>query len=183
MSDEFDFSGIKPIEIPVKGPDGNDYVLKEANGTAAKLFNDARIGGVLLGEEGNAQRVSDIGKLEPYLVSLCLFGQPGDRPIKQQVIEQWPYQVIKKLYNKAIEISHLSEKEDPILNGLNKVLSHGRAPTTMEELRTFVSQFKEDKEIKPLYKWLKEDPSKNSQRSMTDGSELQTKSEDAPSPS
>jgi hypothetical protein len=157
VSESFDFSSLSPVEIPVVGPDGKQYVLKEANGTAAKRYNDARTGGILF-EGGQLKKIEGAGSLEPLLVSLCLFAVEGEgekkvlRPMAnhQPYIErEFPARVIKQLYNKAREISNL-EEGNPVGDAMKKALSHPNAPVSYESFKEFVEGLQGDKEIRPL---------------------------------
>ena len=116
MSDEFDFSGITRIEIPVTGPNGKKYILKEADGAAAVKYRNAVMDGITLGEGTGdritAKKITGQASVEPLLVSLCLFDAEHDKPVHISVVQGWPYRVQKKLYDKVKEISELDE-EDP----------------------------------------------------------------------
>jgi hypothetical protein len=171
MSD-FDFSDLTPIAIPVVGPDGENYILKEATGRAAKIYNNARIEGVML-EAGQPKTIKGIGGLEPLLVSLCLWAD-NDRPVTQQFIEGWPSKVVKKLYNKAKEISDLDEeeKESPTKTALKACLSHEDSPITFQQLRDHVLKIEQNgSALKPLFEEGDEELVKNSPSSTMAGSE------------
>ncbi|GIW60120.1 MAG: hypothetical protein KatS3mg087_1186 [Patescibacteria group bacterium] len=117
-----DFSGVVLTEIPVIGPDGNKYVLKEATAKAAKEFNNARISGVVLGPTGKPQKLESIGELESLLVSLCLFAEDG-RPVHRQQIEKWPARVVRKLFIEAKRISKLDEDVENLTVSLKELLT------------------------------------------------------------
>jgi len=170
VKDEFDFSSLEIQEVPVRGPDGKDYVLREANGGAAKKYNDARTGGIKF-KDGSAESVSGMGGLEPLLVSLCLYRTNDDdgnilpkaipMATKLPYIErEFPYQVIKVLHDKAREISNLSEG-NPYGDSLKKALELGGAPTTYEDLKTFVDGLPDSKEYRALRLIFEEDEAKN----------------------
>ena len=106
-----DYSGHVVVEIPVQGPDGNEYILKEANGRAVKEFTNARLSGVTLGIEGKPETVRGIGSLELLLVSLCLQRVDG-KPVHLRELEKWSGKIITELYGIAKEISGIDEKED-----------------------------------------------------------------------
>lgn len=170
MSNEFDFGDLTPVEIDVVGPDKLKYVLKEANGHAAKVFNNARTQGIVF-DDGKLKSITGAGELEPLLVSLCLFGE-GDRPVQQKVIEKWPERVVKKLFNKAKEISHLLEEVNPLKGALEVALTHKDSPVSFEDFKSFVDSL-DDKRVKSLKDLLEkdEDAVKNSPQSTTVGSE------------
>ncbi|MEM2932494.1 MAG: hypothetical protein QXI61_06605 [Nitrososphaerota archaeon] len=134
---KFDFSNLSVIEVPVIGPDGQKYVLKEATAKVAKEFNNARISGVVLGPTGKPQRLESIGELESLLVSLCLFHEDG-RPVLRQQIEKWPAKVVKSLFDEAKRISGLDEGLDFVKESLSFVLFHENSPIAFEDFYQFV---------------------------------------------
>jgi len=169
---EFDFSDLKIQEIDVRGPDGHDYVLREANGAAARKYNDARMSGIKF-KDGSAESITGMGGLEPLLVALCLYRTSDDKgnelppsgflPMasKQVYIErEFPGRVIKKLHDKAKELSNLSEA-DPYGDTLKKALGLGGAPTTYDALKEFVEGLPKTKEYKALQAIFEEDEAKN----------------------
>lgn len=176
---EFDFSDLEWVEIPVKGPDGRDYILREADAGAAAKYNDARISGITL-DDGKPVKVDKIGGLEVLLVSLCLKAV-DKRPVHAKTLEGWHERVIKKLYSKAREISDLEElATDDNLVILKQTFERENAPFPYSEIEKFV-QSQTDPYYQPLQKSMavvsKEDSAKNSLPSMTNNSRLQENSE------
>jgi hypothetical protein len=170
-----DFSKLQTVELSVIGPDGDNYILREANGRAAKIFNNARISGVTL-EDGKPKSLSGIGDLEPLLVSLCLFGE-NDRPLTVSFVEKWPSRVVKKLYNKAREISDLDEgeMENELVTALKKCLDSNGSPMSYVQFKSYV-EATEDSAVEPLRDLLAtsdspEERAKNLLENTTDGSE------------
>lgn len=168
---DFDFSGLLPIEIPYKTPDGKDYVLKAANGKVAKQFTNARIAAIKF-KDGDMAGASDLGNLEPLLVSLCSEDLTNKgRPVHQAEVEKWPYSMIKKLYETAKRIGNLDEEEDPIKQALVKALARPDTPVRPNEFRDWIESL-QGKEYRPLQLLFKEeDESKNLQKTTMDGSE------------
>ncbi len=166
---EFDFSNLTLYEKHILGPDGENYTLKEANGRAAKIYNNARIAGVTLGDSGKAESITGIGDLEPLLVSLCLFGDEG-RPIQQAVVEKWSYQVVKKLHDKIKEVSNLDEQENPIKEAIEKALERQDSPIALDDFCSYIKGLN-NPEVKPLQELLKDVTVKNLPISTTNGSE------------
>ena len=120
-----DFSSIEVIEIPVVGPDKNNYVLREASGDSVARFNNAR-GRCVQFKDGGMSSVDGQGDLEAFLVSLCLFHIKDDcdtsdpstwtadvkKSVKAPIIRAWPERVVRPLFEKAKEISEVDEPED-----------------------------------------------------------------------
>lgn len=167
---EFDFSDIQWIEIPVTGPDNEEYILRELDAGGARKYNDARISGVTM-EDGKVVKVENIGGLEVLLVSLCLRAV-NKRPIRPQSIEGWQERIIKKLFDKAKEISDIEEESaDDNLVVLKQTFGREDAPFPYEEIKRFVDSQTDDY-YKPLQKAMaaadKEDSAKNLPKSSTD---------------
>lgn len=156
---EFDFSDVESKDVPVKGPDGKDYILCEADGAAVVKFRNTSLACHKYDSEGNLVGVKDLASVEPLLVSLCLFEILPDgtrQPTTVKLISSWKNRVQKTLFNKAMEISDIREqpKERTLLA---QVLSADNSPITIEALRDWVEQFADDP-YKPLKKWLAETP-------------------------
>lgn len=115
-----DFGSLKVIEVPmILG--GDNYVLCEADGNAGCAYRNALLSSADLtfeGTKGKVGKVHNLASVEPLLVSMCLFkvGSDGTRkPVPEKVIRTWPARIVKKLYDKAKEISELDEtKEEEI---------------------------------------------------------------------
>lgn len=127
---EFNFSSLEVIEIPVVGPDNKPYVLREASGDVVAKFNNAR-GRCVEFQEKGIHKMHGGGDLEAFLVSLCLFHAARDsnneevdmdhpelwtadtkKPLTAMTIRSWPGKVVKVLFDKAKEISEIDEPED-----------------------------------------------------------------------
>lgn len=91
--------------------DGKKYILREADGTAACRYNNAKLHGTKFDENGKAVGIGNLADVEPLLVSLCLFEDGAKTHVPLAVVSAWPYQVIKALFDEAKEISHLDERD------------------------------------------------------------------------
>ncbi len=116
MTDSFDFNDLTLIEIPVS-VDGKDFILREADGDTAKKYQNALLGSFTLGPEGKPSKIAGLANVEPMLVSLCLFpvdanGNTSKQHVQESVVGKWPSRVVKKLYEKAKEISEIDKTED-----------------------------------------------------------------------
>ncbi len=117
MNDQYDFSSLAIIEIPVVGPDGKRYMLREASGDAVAKFNNARARCIQF-KDGAMASVSGQGDLEVLLVSYCLFhtDETGaaklNTPVDIKLIRSWPNRVVKPLYDAAREISEIDAEDD-----------------------------------------------------------------------
>lgn len=152
-----DYSDHKRIAIPVKGPDGLNYTLREVTEGQAAQFTNARMNRVVLGPKGRPQKIDGMGDLEALLVSMCLVGEQ-DRPVHENTIKGWPHRVVKELYATAQRISDFDEgaKEKTLLA---TALGLPGSPTSLAALREYVDQLVEkDEEYEPLARFLEPSP-------------------------
>lgn len=105
-----DFDSLDLLTVPVTIA-GKKYTLREIDTQGACRYNNAKLHGTKFDENGKAVGIGNLADVEPLLVSLCLFedGQPTHVPLS--VVSAWPYRVVKPLFDKAKEISHLDERE------------------------------------------------------------------------
>lgn len=107
---------IVPQEIEVQISDGTTvetYVLREASEDAAVRYRNTVMDSAEISAEGKPTRVRHLADIEPFLVHLCLWDSEGKNPTLRKV-RSWPARVVKRLYDKAREISNLAEEEDTI---------------------------------------------------------------------
>ncbi len=112
------YEELEPVEVKVthivKGVPRN-YILRSAGEKAAIKYKNCLSKSTVFGTDGKPSHVDGIHDGEPLLVSLCLFEQYGDpvreRPVPLATILEWNHQFVKKLFNKAKEISGLSDKK------------------------------------------------------------------------
>ena len=155
MSADFlDFQDLStPVEVLVSNLFGKDYILREATGDVACKFQNKRAKCMKFGTDGKTASIDDIADVDPLLLSMCLFSPndktPGtfDKPVPITTIRSWPSRIVKKLVEKAKEISELEDVEETVAD-LEKKLEAAK-----EKVKA------------------KEETSKNESGSTTDGSE------------
>lgn len=156
-----DFGSIEIQEIKVIGPDKKEYILREANGAAAKEHRNAIMDATKFGPDGKVIGLSGLASVEAKFVAACLWDDKG-RHLPVSVIEAWPARVQKQLYEKAKELSHITETS-PVRDSLKAALSTEGSPITFDELSAFIESVADTKEFKPIKRLLeKEDSVKNS---------------------
>jgi len=178
MTKKLDFTGeeFQRKELLITGPDGVDYLLRQASGGAAKRFRNERLARYIVGSDGRIIGMKDTYDLEPLLVHLCLFNLDKDGnptvPVHQNKIESWGENVVEKLFQVAKDLN--PELYSGVQEGQNlwkEALSHEDAPVTYENLSDFVNGLDDEfNDIKLLFKLSEEELAKNSPESMTDGS-------------
>ena len=131
-----DLGDISLAEVNFKIGD-NEFILKEASGEAACAYRNAILRSTELGPDGRPSKLSNLADTEPLLVSLCLFNIDGRR-ISVNDVKKWPNRIVKKLFDKAKEISELGE-EAPERKQLEEALDSPGAPCSFKDLRKFVS--------------------------------------------
>jgi hypothetical protein len=124
---EIRFDDISPIEVEVfVGKE--KYILRETSGAARVIYDNARLACYEY-QEGKLVKVHDIANIEVLLVSLCLFMSDGVTPVSEVTIKMWPGRVYKALYERAREISGMSETPENLeeqIKLLQKQLSEYR---------------------------------------------------------
>jgi hypothetical protein len=123
---EFDFSSLEIKEVEVVGPDKKQYILREANGRAAKDHRNAIMAATQFGPSGKVTGVQGLASVEAKFVAACLWDEKGRNP-SHTLIETWPARVQKQLYDKAVELSDMGE-DSPFRKALEKALSLEEAP-------------------------------------------------------
>ena len=113
---EFDFSDLETVKIPVTGPNKKRYHLVEASADATAKYKSAQARCARF-KNGEMNGVDGVGDLEPYLVSMCLFaindkGEQSTTSENFSVIRTWPSRIVIKLYDKAREISEIDRDDD-----------------------------------------------------------------------
>jgi hypothetical protein len=111
MSNEFDFSSLELIEVPVKIKD-KSYVLREASEDASAKYRNKQIESTIMvdGKPSGIRGLADAGAL---LVASCLWvrdekgAETGQVPLS--FVKALPYRISKKLFEKAKEISELKD--------------------------------------------------------------------------
>jgi hypothetical protein len=107
---EFDTLDLR--ETPVKIA-GKDYVLREANGEAARKFRNAVIKAARFNAEGKAERLEGAADAELVLINECLVDASG-RKTPIAVLAGWPNRVLRALFQEAKRLSDLDEPESSL---------------------------------------------------------------------
>lgn len=102
-------------EIPVTLNDpetgeAQEYVIRELTGKQ----RDAYLNGVSKRTKQLADgttKVTNFDGLQGDLLSRCMFLKGEDKPVKLDVVQQWPAKVQSKLFEAARELSALGQEE------------------------------------------------------------------------
>lgn len=161
MSDNetIDFGSLAPIQVEVS-MNGEEFILQEASGAVAKKFQNARLSKIKF-VDGKPSSLSEVGDIEPYLVSLCLFrkSDKGLTSVKQSEVESWPYRIQEKLFLKAKQISGLDKTETPYQELIKEAFNHPDSPVTPDQVITWVNEL-QDPKFDPIKKLFEGDESK-----------------------
>lgn len=134
----FDYGDLSKIEIPVVGPDGKNYILREAMGGAAARYKNARTKCARF-KDGGLSGADGLGNLPELLLHLTLFTTKEDGTrnpkdtISKPAVAGWPNRVIEELFTEALKISELDDAES--LDDLKK---------QREELDERIAKMEED---------------------------------------
>lgn len=116
-----DLHDIDPVEIPFEYG-GKSYVLKEASEHAVKTWRNAVMRSRSIDySDMDHPKITSTG-IQPelmdtpsLLVSLCLFHRATgeqDRPVPVEEVDQLPGRLVRRLFERAMEISELNKKDD-----------------------------------------------------------------------
>lgn len=104
----FDDLDLIEISIPI---DGAVYTLREASEDAAAKYQNALSRCTQLTDGKVSGITGPLADSQSLLVSLCLFDEKG-RFVPQSKVRQWPSRVVKRLFEKAAEISEIAGESD-----------------------------------------------------------------------
>lgn len=138
------------VEIPVK-IDDKDYILQEASGGAANVYNNDLLRGMTLGKDRRTYQSSGIAEINTRLLSQCLFeviekdGKPTRELVNIVTIKKWPDRIQTKLIEKLKEISNVDDDTQERIS-LLKALDRTDTPIPLEDFRTWVEKLVEEDE-------------------------------------
>ena len=137
---EFDFSALIPVVIPVRYGE-RDFVLKEADGEAAATYRNAAMKAARF-VDGKVTNIEGLADVEALLVSLCLFEVKPDGShgrLALGFVKSLPARMLKKLYEKAMEISDLNESgTDSRAQAMANALAHPDSPCSYQAMRDHI---------------------------------------------
>jgi hypothetical protein len=121
-----DLGDLPAVEVKVRRG-GKTYVLREADGEAARQYRNAAIRAARM-TDGEVTGIDGAADVEPLLVSLCLYyandagtitlapnGLPDKRTlVPLGVIKSWTAAQQKSLFDRAVEISGLRDEQETV---------------------------------------------------------------------
>lgn len=117
------FESLEPIEVPVR-LGKVDYVLREISGGDAAKFRNQALKYARYDPSGRITQAGDIGNLEPFLVSLCLWKLEPDgkkERVPEIVVRGWKASIVSALFARAKAISRLDEdREEETVDSVTK---------------------------------------------------------------
>lgn len=90
---------------------GQPYIIVEANGETATLYQSKILSGVTM-TEGKIEGMSGVALGQLYLVSQCLKKLDADGvpcAVSIETVKAWPNRIVKPIYEKIRELSDLVE--------------------------------------------------------------------------
>lgn len=150
-------SAYREVQVTV---DGDRYSLREASGDTATAFINAKakaIGGIATGGS-----MGDVGSLAPLLVGRCLCNAAG-KTVGPQKVASWPSPIQDKLYQRALDLSNLRDRDETVAGQLAKALADPASPVSLEDLRAYVLQLDTDefKNLRNLFTPTQQEAGKN----------------------
>jgi len=135
---EFDFDDLALIEVPVKIA-GKEYLLREASGEDARIYNNARMQGVQMEGEKILSLPEDSAGIPSLLVSRCLWETKDGKATVRVALNKvrgFPSRIIGPLFEKAKEISGLEDDTEETIS------------KQMSELRKRLERIREQEKVK-----------------------------------
>jgi hypothetical protein len=100
---KLEFDDLAPREVPVR-LGKQEYILAEASAGAAAAYDNRKMKGATLGEDGTFARLENLADLRPYAISLCLRKENGEM-VTEEWVRSLPDRIIDPLYDRLREIS------------------------------------------------------------------------------
>jgi len=113
--------------------EGVDYTLREATAAQAAKFVNARASMFRVSADGQVVGLKSIGDLPSLLVSMCLY-TADDKPVRRDVVDRLGQPILDKLFQRALDISGLRERDERLVTKLKAALAQPDAPTTWDDL-------------------------------------------------
>ena len=103
----------KSTPVSLEDDAGNEvvYAVHQLTGAQADLLRAAQAAKVDLDNEGNIKEIKDYTGQYTDLLSRCM-KDPSGKLVTRDVLDSWPDETLKGLYDVAAEINGLKAKED-----------------------------------------------------------------------
>jgi len=159
-------------EIPIK-IDKEDYVLREASGGSANVYNNDLQRATKVNQGGKGFTTTGVAEINTRLLSYCLFkikkeeGQLDDLVlVPLDTIKKWPDRIQSTLIEKLKEISNVDEVVTLERDLLLKAFQRSDAPIDIKVIRDWVERlFEDDEDYEPLWEFIKPTGEENSKNS------------------
>lgn len=135
MSDEFDFTNLKPVVVPVTLFDGTKLALHELSAGEMRDYVNARTARTVF-DNGKAVSTKNVGDLDLIIVGLGLKDGTGEK-YNAAKLEAIPGPHVEKMANKLRQISGLAGK-DPLVAAVKKLFQLPNSPITWDNLVDWV---------------------------------------------
>ena len=128
------------------------YMLWEATGADASRFVNAKAKAIRVLGPGSVQP-GDVGDLAPLLVSLCLKTEDG-KAVSASTIGAWPGHIQDRLYQRALDLSGLRDRDETVAGQLATLLASPDCPVAGQALVAWVMSQDPDeyKNVRSLFK-------------------------------
>ena len=151
--------------------DGIEYIMKQASAGVAREYKNRQLKAIKMGANGKPAGFDDLGALEIFLVSKCLFLE--GKEVSFNTIANWNNDVVKSIYDDIREMSNLKDDES-IREKFGQIFTHEESPISMDDLREWAEKFQDNEDVGEVYEWLQptaEEKAKNLRPNLTPSSE------------
>lgn len=137
-----DFSDLEPVQIPFSYK-GQDYILREASGRAANVFNNERSRRIVYNENGKLAGLRDIADLGLILLQECVFEAGTGKAVSKETMASWPARMVEELFEAAKEISHMHD-EKGVWPSFREAMTREGSPIKYDELVEYIDSLPSD---------------------------------------
>lgn len=124
--DEFDFSGLEEVKIPITAPDGRKFILREVFGDGYDAWQNAITDARQYNADGKMSGFKNLAETDNVLIAKSLVEILPDgtmQAVGPEVPSNWPQKMRAKVLAKLREVSELDEidTEEELIKQIEKL--------------------------------------------------------------
>lgn len=159
MTKRIDFSDLAPQSMEFEWG-GQSYVLHEPTAGVVRKYQNEQSARLKYSSTGEIAGVSDIGDMDPLLVSMCVKTTEGNA-IPKSVIESWPSKLVSRLAKEVKAMGDLESATDSIFETLGEAFDTAPGPISKQDFADWILSLKNKKYellVAEVKAWDEEDP-------------------------
>lgn len=124
--------------------DGKSYHIVELTGQQRGRYVDERMACHKPNELGNVTRI-EVGHLPAFLLSMCLVDEETNAVAASQFVKELPGTVQRDLYQDALELNDLAERDLSLTPQLKELFDRDDVPVTWKQICEAAQSFEGNK--------------------------------------